>query len=220
LEHVFELEFDWMIILDAMRYDVFKLLNPFKGDLKPIISPAHATEPFLVKAPKTDALVVSGHPFLMKHKKKFRKMIDAGWSHELGTTPPEWITNYIWSVKGKEPIILWYLQPHPPFIAFYEELKRRGLPLSLLPHRDEPQEYAHLDALGLLWDAYVSNAKWIIQHLERYVIPNIQGRIIISSDHALGLGRPRRTGEPPVYGHYGCKPTTEILEVPLLIMEV
>ncbi|RLI98014.1 MAG: hypothetical protein DRP00_02920, partial [Candidatus Aenigmatarchaeota archaeon] len=116
-----DLDWDWLIILDACRYDYFARLWK-KSKVEPRLSPASCTLGFLDWLPKIDnSVVITGHPFVFQYKEKFTEIIDAGFDDNLNTTPPWYITRvlrnryaYVSQFKRK---ILWFLQPHNPLIG-------------------------------------------------------------------------------------------------------
>ena len=213
VEYVFAEKFDWLIICDAMRYDYFKKYCKLKGELKAIISPANCTEDFLDAQPKTNALLVTGQPLVLKHKDKFRAVIDAGFDNYFGTTLPCQITRWIPKVKHKKPVVLWFTQPHQPFVVYAYKHPEDAYKL---PFPENSKEYEKSAKLGVLEKAYEMNVKWILEHIEKYVIPELDGKIIISSDHGLGLGKPLRKEDKPVYAHWGTPFSWEVRLVPKL----
>ena len=64
-----DLDWDWLIILDACRYDYFARLWK-KSKVEPRLSPASCTLGFLDWLPKIDnSVVITGHPFVINNQK-------------------------------------------------------------------------------------------------------------------------------------------------------
>ena len=141
-------EEDWnfLAILDACRYDLFKkVYNEFfnTGTLKKAISPSTGTPEYLVKnytEDYDDIIYISSVPFCNSKqeirfraddgtlwyfdaRKHFFKIIDAwdiGWSEKLGTVHPKMINRLFVKEYLNHPdkrFILHYLQPHNPYIT-------------------------------------------------------------------------------------------------------
>jgi len=133
---------DYLIILDACRFDFFKGIYKdfFKnGTLKKAISPGTHTMDWLNKVFGdnyfNDVVYVSASPFITSKvevlraglrfygKKHFFEVIDVwkwGWDDRLGTVPPRYINEA--TLRAKEDykdkrFILHYLQPHAPYIG-------------------------------------------------------------------------------------------------------
>ena len=134
---VMEEKWDYLIILDACRYDYFLMMynNYFNGDLFKGISVSTFTLEWCLKSFKDyypDVIYISGNPYINSKvkigrfhaKKHFYKVVDVwdfGWNEILGTVPPEKINettiNFIKKFPNKR-FIIHYLQPHEPFISF------------------------------------------------------------------------------------------------------
>ena len=140
-KNVLEEDWDYLIILDACRFDFFKDLyrNYLDGDLKKAISPATTTMMWLNRVFKDfyeDIVYVSANPYINSKievrdqygfkfdgKKHFFKVADVwkfGWDKQLGTVPPNSVNDAIFKIKGNyknKRFILHYMQPHEPYIS-------------------------------------------------------------------------------------------------------
>ena len=101
---------DYLIVLDACRYDYFKLEYEkfFHGELENRVSLGSATPEWCRKQFKkyfSDVVYVSGNPYINSKtaiagfdaKKHFHKVIDVwdfGWSEELWNSVPYWAFSY------------------------------------------------------------------------------------------------------------------------------
>ena len=129
-------EWDYLIILDACRYDYFAKLYSefFIGRLEKRISMGSCTTEWCLRQFKgyyADVIYVSGNPFInskveiggFNASKHFFKVIDVwnfGWSEELGTVPPKAINRAVLDLIPRFPrkkLIVHYLQPHVPYIS-------------------------------------------------------------------------------------------------------
>ena len=141
---VMEEKWDYLIILDACRYDYFSKVykDYFLGELKKGISTGSSTPEWFKNSFLdfyADVIYVSGNPYINSKqeideccaKKHFFKVIDVwdfGWSDKLGTVPPRKINEYLLNFRSFFPqkrFIIHYLQPHEPYLSrhFSVELK-------------------------------------------------------------------------------------------------
>jgi hypothetical protein len=150
---IMEEEWDYLIILDACRYDYFSKLcgDYLKGKLEKVYSPASCTSEWCQKSFKEyykDVIYISANPYInskvglggFNARTCFFKVIDLwdwGWDLELGTVHPEKVNETVQEYKDKyaeKRFIIHYLQPHEPYInynlnsVFYRpRLTRSGL---------------------------------------------------------------------------------------------
>jgi len=200
---------NWLIILDACRYDYFtKLWNT--GRIEPRISLGSCTIETLEKTPQIpDSILITGHPFPLRRKDKFTETIDVGFDYNLSTSPPHYITrwlrkNYAYACRFKRRI-LWFLQPHHPYIGvtklnvrIYEDDETK----KMTPERKTQALLRKAKRDGILEKAYEDNLKLALQEVRR-ILPILKGRIVITSDHGEGLGKPLRPKDQPIFSHPG-----------------
>ncbi len=139
-QKITEEDWDYLIILDACRYDTFKKLYPnyLEGELKKRKSPASTTSEWLEKNFPDEYYYtyVSGNPFVNSKKvplsetatgatsewdasEHFKEIIDSwakDWDEKRGTVRPEDLTDTAIKNKDKKKMIVHYMQPHRPFI--------------------------------------------------------------------------------------------------------
>jgi len=212
-------EWDYLIILDAMRYDYFKRLWLYEGELSPALALGSCTLDFLKAIPKLDAVCFSSHPFILQAKTKFKKVIECGWNHLLGTCLPQYVTSRFLREGKPKPSILWYIQPHHPYIGGVNIPVPifRGLKLS--PQGVTSDLLAQLKVKGVLLKAYEANARYVITHIRFSLLPHLRGKIIITSDHAEGLGEPYVPEQKPVFSHPCGLDSLELRLIPVLRLE-
>jgi len=133
---VMEEKWDFLIILDACRYDYFSNIyeDYFLGELKKGISTGSGTPDWFKNSfPDfySDVIYVSGNPYINSKieisgccaKNHFFKVIDVwnfGWSDKLNTVPPREINEYTLNFVKKFPrkrFIIHYLQPHESYLS-------------------------------------------------------------------------------------------------------
>jgi len=216
---------DWLIILDACRYDFFvKLWN--KGRTEPRLSLGSCTMETLNQMPRIpDSILITGHPFPLRMKDKFTEIIDVGFDFNLSTSPPHYITNYLKNnltyVNQFKRKILWFLQPHHPYIGetkldvrIYEDAETG----KMTPEEKTQQLLMKAKQEGILEKAYEDNLKLVLSEIEK-ILPMIRGRIIITSDHGEGLGKPLRPKDQPIFSHPPEREEYEVRLIPYCIID-
>jgi hypothetical protein len=150
-KYVMEEDWDFLIILDACRFDYFidVYQRYFKdGKLEKAISPAIETIEWAEKNFKgyyRDIIYVSTTPFInskkqmcsrgfcFEAKKHFYKIVDLwdwGWDHNIGTVKPERVNESAlkeYFLHPNKRMIIHYMQPHAPYLSmekFYLEMKK------------------------------------------------------------------------------------------------
>ena len=205
-----------LIILDACRYDYFSRryhknldLGCYqKINLKRVWSPASVTFLWIKKCldgKYDDIKVFSTHPILNSRGIKIHgyKAIDHfnrdniidvwdfGWDDKLGTVPP-WNVNKAIKDEGlAEKNIVWYLQPHGPWIG----KTKLTIPVEEMKSRNEPIEWIVLDKIKkgefsteLLKKAYEANLELVLNYVNKIMKKWDGDKIIITSDHGEMLG--------------------------------
>lgn len=202
----YDVYFDWMIILDACRYDFFAK-NWKIGKVEPKLSLNSCTTSVLAEIPEMkDTVVVTGHPFVLQAKNKFAHVIDAGFNYMLSTTPPHYITRTV--IREMKTLIeyprriLWFLQPHHPYIGETKLNVRiyEGDNITFTPQEKTCRLLKKAREEGILLKAYEDNLKLVLKEVKK-LISFLHGKIIITSDHAEGLGLPLRETDKPVFSH-------------------
>lgn len=135
--NLMEEDWDYLIILDACRYDYFQKVygNYLRGKLRKARSPASATSEWLKKTftrRYNDVVYVSANPYINSRgvdvvgfdaRDFFHTIIDVwdfGWNEAVGTVPPEEVNAAAIDAKLTHPdkrLIIHYLQPHAPYIS-------------------------------------------------------------------------------------------------------
>jgi len=219
----YDVYFDWLIILDACRYDFF-IKNWKIGKTEPRASLDSCTLKVLDKMPPMkDAVVVTGHPFILLRRNKFGKVLDAGFNHNLSTTPPDYITRtvikHFKTIRRFPKKILWFLQPHHPYIGetkldvrIYKEDN-----VTLTPQEETERKLMEARKKGILLKAYEDNLKLVLKEIKK-LLTLIKGKIIITSDHAEGLGLPLTKEDKPVYSHPCGRKELEVRIIPFCVI--
>lgn len=226
-------DWDVLVLLDACRWDLMQSVAsdwPFlPDDVQAVYSPASMSEEFLERH-LTDEYEDDIEETAMIAANAFTRhdwVREAGWSHldevwthswsdDDGTVLPRPVTDAAidyWRRDDREAdqMIVWYLQPHGPFVN--EDWS----------HGFEKSEIG--DGAGIhksvwnrlrdgeltedqLWGGYRRNLEFVLEDVQ-LLLRNLDAEnVVISSDHANGLG------EWGVYGHPKYVPAPAVKRVP------
>jgi hypothetical protein len=224
-------EWDTLFILDACRYDTFVAENHLEGSLSKRHSQGSTSSEFL-RANFTgdthhDIVYVSANPYTaLLPEGTFHDLIPVydAWDEELQTVIPEVMNDAVCQAHDNYPdkrIIAHYMQPHYPFIGERgRELDHRGYaPDGDYDAMDSYSIWTQLQfgiatpSRSAVINAYHENLRVVLRALED-LFPDIDGRVVVSSDHGNMLGEHLGPLPIPVYGHYDGLPTPELIEVP------
>ena len=204
-----------LIVLDACRYDVFARLNRIKGNLQKKISNASDTLEWAKKNLKTyypDTILIASNPQLsaqnLKEKlgftpfKHIEPVWDYGWDKYVKTVFPQTVIESTLKLKKKyrdERFIIWFMQPHHPFI---------GNPM-LLDGKEIVWDKLKAGKISkyIVFKAYIGNLKLVLSQIEKYLLPELEGKTVITSDHGNLFGEFGLYAHP--YGIY-LKPLVEV----------
>ena len=217
--NVVEEDWNYLIILDACRYDMFKELNDIEGKLEKKISMGSSTQEWLKKNFTDyydDIIYISSNPYISNyevlkgfkgsdHFFKVEDVWDYAWNDELGTVLPEDVTKVALKMKEKYPhkrMIIHYMQPHEPFIG----------KTKLIPKNDTARERIRIWRNPKAKQAWKDNLKLVIKEVKK-LIDKLDGRIVVTSDHGDCFG------EKFILRHPEGIHVKELVEVPWLIIE-
>jgi len=125
---IHKFDWDYLIILDACRYDYLAALVSSEVKIEKVLSPAPTTESWLLQVfPKRyDITVYAGTPFFAvcrvkvlqyqayEHFKEIYPLWKTNWSEAFNTVLPRDVYNAARTAKPKS--IIWFLQPHFPYL--------------------------------------------------------------------------------------------------------
>lgn len=210
-------DWDYLIILDACRYDTFKELNEMDGKLEKRRSMgSYTTEWGNKNFPDyyDDIVYVSANPRICDSMIKgfqgtehFHDVVDVwdfGWDEELKTVPPENVTQAAleaYERYSEKRLIIHYMQPHGNYIGETKLISKN------------PDKFLRTKIFNndFFRRTYRENLKLVLDEVED-LIENLEGRIVISSDHGEAIGR-----EPFQHPHHMY--LDKLVEVPWFVME-
>lgn len=243
---VYDADWDNLILLDSARYDEFKRVNWLEGDLEEWTTLGTQTPQFVscnfrgqamhdlviisVTVNYQKAVLEEGfephyievlaptgeHPV----QKRFFERGSSGWN-----MPGPVTERARWAAEEfpNKRLLIHYFQPHSPYIGKTGQEYFDGLPHHLgnfdpkgsLSIRDRNES---LISDELLRRAYRENLEIAIQAVEE-LLPSLDGRTVISSDHGELLGERCFPIPLKYYGHPPRFYTRELTKVPWLIID-
>jgi len=219
---VMEEDWDYLIILDACRFDTFKKVNDIPGKLEKRISPGSQTEQWLQRnfdGYYEDVVYISSNPLVSDFEKHgfrgtdhFFKVVNvflSGWDEELETVPPDEVTKAAIKAKGKYPgkrMIIHYMQPHLPFIGEIKitenetaETKNKNIKIKLINNK-------------LYRKGYEDNLRLALKEIKKLIM-ELGGKIVITADHGEFIGR------NILYSHPHHIYVKSLVEIPWLVVK-
>ena len=230
---VIDEDWDTLVILDACRYELFSEENPIEGRLEKRISRGAHTSGFLRGnfdgRTLHNTVYTTASPQLQKRRDEIDVEFHAvnnvwdseRWDEEERTVLPDSMTDAGLEAHERYPDkrhIVHYIQPHYPFIGYdldegirtvgedgfdiWEQRIRGRIDVS-------PEE---------IWSAYRNNLRLAFDAVER-LIENVDGQIVVTSDHGNMIGE--RSAPIPIreWGHPPGMYTNELVTVPWLVLE-
>ena len=233
---IFEEDWDTCIILDACRYDVFRDHHPFPGRLERRTSRGGGTAEFLAgnfrDRTLLDVVYVTANPQYYHRREELNTRFHAvehvwqdEWDGDLNTVHPDTMTEVVYEAHEQYPnkrILAHYNQPHGPYIG--PTGKGSVIGPTTDPHerstvRHIVEELRHeLVSAETYRQAYLETFEIVAESVSR-LLPDLVGRIIVTSDHGEMLGE--RASPIPIryYSHRMGVHTPELVEVPWLVYE-
>lgn len=239
--YVLSEDWDYLIILDACRYDVFE--QEFKrynleGKLEYRISRGSSTPEFLVEnfgdGKFDDIVYITANPYVdMLLKRKFYRIISVwkdGWDYKLNTVHPKTVYQYTLRALERYPdkrFIIHFMQPHFPYLTF-RPLGDTGFS----KHREAVLEGQTKWRDRTIWDlvlenrvplnkvkeAYRDNLRIALRYVELLVF-HLGGKIIITSDHGEAFGEKLHPLIPlRIYGHPKNVRIPPLVKVPWVVI--
>ena len=226
---IHEGEWDTLLVLDALRYDIFKQLNKIPGKLVKAESPAPHTWLWLdaVFPDKYPWTYFTAHPHIV-HKpipdrwngsEHFTRVVpiwEKHWNDKLGTVHPVDVCKTVGTTSYDGKAIVHFLQPHGPWIGKHKLLN----PWSLAQH-----QYHNVMADWIVSQVnpdktyfrlvYKDNVRLVLNTIQKN-LKLFKGRVVITADHGEMLG------EQGLYLHKMDFPdwaVKKLKEVPFFIVE-
>lgn len=242
--YVLEEDWDYLIILDACRYDVFKeeIKNyDIKGELQYRVSRGAFTTQFLLenfrnvdsnlKKKLNDIIYITANPYVNSlFKDEFYKIIpvwDFGWDNSLKTVPPDVVYKVTIEAVRKyqdKRIIIHFIQPHEPFVSLgtqyttgLNESRQKVLFNKMVNDTSVwgAVEKGYLKLEEVI-KAYIENLRWVLPYAVK-LCKILPGKTVITSDHGEAFGEKVHSLIPiRIYGHHNAR-IEPLIKVPWFI---
>lgn len=230
-------DWDYLIILDACRYDDFEKVHPkyLEGELHKRNSRGSATTEWLLRNFKDyyeDVIYISANPNCSDYHRhgfkgtdhfyKVENVWKYGWNEDIDTVLPNTVTEAALKLRNAYPdkkMIIHYIQPHGPWIGKTKVLLDKvGDPtLVVVDGRWKVDikawrlaEEGRLD-IKLLRQATLDNLELVLEEVQK-LIGKLDGKIVVTSDHGEAFG------EKFVFGHSSGIYTKELTEIPWFLV--
>jgi hypothetical protein len=216
--YIFEEDWDYLIILDACRFDIFKeeIKNyDVKGKLQYRVSRGSLTTQFLIenfinvdeelKKQLNKIIYISANPYVnILFKNEFYKIIPVwsfGWDDNLKTVPPDVVYRIALETIRKhwnKKVIIHFMQPHEPFVSLnnykttgFDRLRQAALYSKMNDVSSDTSIWNLVEKNYLKLDRAI---KAYIKNL-KWVMPYaiklckvLPGKTVITSDHGEAFG--------------------------------
>lgn len=205
-------EWDYLIVLDACRYDYFKkhYKDFLEGELSRKKSRGTTTPEWLSKTftSRYNYSYLAGNPYINSlgkaHKdwdpsKAFRKIVQVWaekWSEEENTVLPEDMTDTAIQHTGEKKTIIHYIQPHRPYISCQQEEKVWNLQEKIIEENESEEDSTKrkiIEATRPYWSKFF----WKLPYRTRWKIKDLIG---LENPHWGALVQ--EIGEKKVHEHY------------------
>lgn len=211
-------DWDYLIILDACRFDIFEEENFIPGKLFKKHSLGTGTPEWLrenFRERRENLIYVTANPWFAKiftrpYPFHHTKLISAGkGSKKIPTIHPTRVTRAALDLLTRFPnkrFIIHYLQPHIPYISpkIKSPKLKKAAPVIL-------RQVLYGDIkIKKVKTAYRKNLRFVLKEIEANLIPHLQGKVVISSDHGEAFGEKGILFHP--FGVY----IKELTEIPWL----
>ena len=219
--HIYDHDWDVLVILDACRYDMYREVV---GRGESVLSPASTSSEWMDETfdnqfaeEVSNTAYISANPFSRRLDESRFGLVDHvwrdHWDDDLGTIPANPVTDHGIAAarSGKfDRVILHYMQPHFPFIGSeqFGRLGRAGFGMEGEESENvwDMVQDGKVDPMEVI-EAYYDNLRYVYEYVET-LLENVDGRVVISADHANALG------EWSLWGHRAYVPFRAVREVP------
>lgn len=228
-------DWDTLLVLDGCRLDLFReVVDRDRFDsVTSIASRASATDEWLYQNfPDTygDIVYVTANSMVSRHKPDaFHALLEPwrdGFDEERGVVDPAHVTDAALGAHETYPnkrVIVHYTQPHYPF-ALDPDLQFADMEGPGHPTEGDERALNVWDAIrkGIVteeeaWAGYARNLEFVLDAIEPLL--DVEGRVVVSSDHGNLLGVRTYPVPIPVYGHPQRIRHPDLVTVPWAVVE-
>jgi hypothetical protein len=227
-DHVYDREWDVLLVLDACRLDLMQdVEEEWVRPIDSIWSVGSSSPEWLEKTfddvhqkEMAETVYVTGNPFSEpKVEAEWFEELDEvwryGWDDSIGTIPPAHLSGRVMAHHDREPehMIVHYMQPHYPFVPDpigdrlrIENFGDMGTNVWDMLRRGQVTREA-------VWSSYRKNLEYVLEDVERLLGALDDETVVVTADHGNGLG------EWGIYGHPLYVQTPELRRVPWIELD-
>jgi len=224
---------DWdnLIILDAARFDILNEIN--ESDVDSRYSPGSCSINFMesefIGRQLHDTVYITANPHVHDIPDsvffKVINLLENDWDPKLKTVRPQSVVKAAISANKKYPnkrLIIHFMQPHFPFIGKNGEKIHGGIGKSIeeddTPHPWFEQMWGKKNDRDTLLKAYRENHEIVLPYAKS-LTNELNGKSIITADHANLIGERGFPIPIRMYGHPRQFPHPNLLKVPWIEVE-
>lgn len=206
--YVMDQDWDFLIILDACRFDLFKSQDRLEGDLSRVKSRGGTSEEFFAENfaehEYGDTVYVGANPYVSDYVESFHdsKLLfaDEYWDESVDAVPPEVVASGARKAANEyrdKRLIIHFMQPHLPAIgSVREEIPIHHNPVDS-SNSDSDHNTGDVLNLGykgnlrhqqngvtprLVRRAHEENLDIVLDVVERLLV-NLNGKVVVTADH-------------------------------------
>lgn len=233
--HIFERDWDMLIVLDTCRPDVLEEISSdyeyIPQDVPTEVSIASASIEWVKKNfvdgqypdELAETAYVTANLFSEHIDDDDISLLDEvwryGWDDDVATTPPEVVADRAIDVMRKndpERLIVHLMQPHTPYRSMLDEFDGwRARPghsddYATHPAREMWEQLRHGEvSRKQLWEGYRDNLRWVLNDAVDLLLNNVDAdRVVLTADHGEAFG------EWGIYNHPPYCPVPVLKNVP------
>ncbi|WP_050050379.1 hypothetical protein [Halostagnicola sp. A56] len=217
-------DWDTVLLIDACRYDYFADESNLRGTLDDRIAPGSMSQEFIERSfvghQYHDTVYVTANPFVVELEydtfHDVVNLVDDYFDSGMRTVRPEVVSAAVRKAHEEYPhkrIVAHYMQPHAPFLSDFGQTITDAL-----AWRGNQYHLPDTVSVSDVKRAYRENVEIVLEEIED-VIPDIDGNVVVTSDHGELLGE--RLFPIPIRGFEHPKSIykEELLRVPWLEIE-
>lgn len=230
-ENIMDEDWDTLILLDACRYDDFNEINSIPGELSSKLSNSVDSAEFIQKnvlgREFRDTVYVTANPHVkLIGSDTFHDVVTdplSNWDSDMQCVKPQEVTAAAIDAHQQYPhkrIVVHYMQPHDPPLGLTASKLRKKQQIAG-PMSDEDNDAERMMELVANGDihkniarrAYRESLEIVLNEVEK-LLNDIDGKVVISSDHGEMFGEAPYRLMGRLYEHYNNPKTIELCKIP------
>jgi len=202
-ERLVDESWDVLVVLDACRYDVLNIENPWNVECCDVVSQESNTGPWfeynfldIPQKRARDIVYVTANPRVNKSKTgsnwfgHLEETHEYAWDSDIGTVHPDDLTDAALRMHDAYPdrrLVAHYVQPHGPLAGSDDPFLSRDF-YRRLQQGDVSREYTI--------EIYSQSLQYALKEVDR-LVSHVNGDVVVTSDHGESFGEGGLYGHPP-----------------------